>query len=93
MMLDEKCLREMKLLKMDQFTERKHGKQSWNYDDLNKLANVDELAAILNVPKTWIYERTRQGQKAIPFIRLGAYVRFQPAEVIKFFQNKEDGVS
>ena len=89
MMLDEKCLREMKILKIDKFTERKHGKQSYNYDDLNKLANADELAAILNVPKTWIYERTRQGQKAIPFIRLGAYVRFQPEEVIKFFKNKQ----
>ncbi len=54
------------------------------------LVNVDELAKILNVPKTWIYERTRQGQEAIPFIRLGAYVRFQPEEVINFFKSKED---
>ncbi len=52
------------------------------------LVTVDELSRILNVPKTWIYERTRQGQAAIPFIRLGAYVRFQPEVVINFFQSK-----
>ena len=59
---------------------------------LNKtqgLVNADEIARILNVPKTWIYERTRQGQEAIPFIRLGAYVRFEPEEVIHFFKSKE----
>ena len=54
------------------------------------LVNADEIARILNVPKTWIYERTRQGQKAIPFIRLGAYVRFQPEVVINFFKSKEN---
>ena len=54
------------------------------------LVNADEIARILNVPKTWIYERTWQGQKAIPFIRLGAYVRFQPEVVINFFKSKED---
>ena len=54
------------------------------------LATVDELARILNVPKTWIYERTRQGRSAIPFVRLGSYVRFNPEEVIGFFRNKQD---
>lgn len=54
------------------------------------LVTVDELSRILNVPKTWIYERTRQGQEAIPFIRLGAYVRFQPEVVIDFFKTKEN---
>ncbi len=54
------------------------------------LVNADEIARILSVPKTWVYERTRQGQKAIPFIRLGAYVRFEPEEVINFFKSKEN---
>lgn len=54
------------------------------------LVNVDEIARILNVPKTWVYERTRQGQAAIPFIRLGAYVRFEPEEVVNFFKSKEN---
>jgi excisionase family DNA binding protein len=54
------------------------------------LVNADEIARILNVPKSWVYERTRQGQKAIPFIRLGAYVRFETEAVINFFKSKED---
>lgn len=53
----------------------------------NRLVTVQELAHILNVPKSWIYERTRQGQGAIPFYKLGLYVRFNPEEVIKFFKS------
>jgi excisionase family DNA binding protein len=53
-----------------------------------KLVNVDELAGILNIPKTWIYERTRQGQDAIPHVRLGSYVRFDVEEVLDFFRTK-----
>ena len=53
------------------------------------LITVDELAVILKVPKSWIYDRTRQGQNAIPHIKLGAYVRFDSEEVIKFFKSQE----
>ena len=52
-----------------------------------KLATVDQMAEILQVPKSWIYERTRQGQEAIPHYKLGLYVRFDPDEVIKFFKS------
>ncbi len=55
--------------------------------ETQKLVTVDELAQVLKVPKSWIYERTRQGQKAIPFVRLGAYVRFDAEEVINFFKS------
>lgn len=51
-----------------------------------RFVGAQELSQILNVPKSWIYERTRQGQSAIPFLRLGAYVRFDPVEVINFFK-------
>lgn len=54
------------------------------------LLTVKELATILNVAESWVYERTRQGQEAIPFIRLGAYVRFDPEEVINFFKLKKN---
>lgn len=53
---------------------------------MSNLITVDELAKVLNVPKSWIYDRTRQGPEAIPFIRLGAYVRFDAEEVINFFK-------
>jgi excisionase family DNA binding protein len=57
-----------------------------------RLMTVEELARILNVPKSWIYDRTRQGQEAIPHIKLGLYVRFDLGEVIRFFKNKKHGV-
>ncbi len=51
-----------------------------------KLIDVRELAQQLNVPVSWLYERTRTG--AIPCIRLGKYIRFNPQEVLAFFRSK-----
>lgn len=59
--------------------------------DSMKLVTVDEMASLLRVPKSWLYERTRQGQSAIPHLKLGLYVRFDPKEVITFFKAKELG--
>lgn len=41
---------------------------------MERLLSVKEAAEKLNVPVSWIYERTRT--KQISFIRLGKYVRF-----------------
>lgn len=44
---------------------------------------VDEMAAVLKVPKSWLYARTRQkGKDIIPMIRIGKYVRFEADSVI-----------
>ena len=44
-----------------------------------KFWSVDDLAEHLEVPRTWIYERTRRsGPEIIPHIKLGKYVRFNP---------------
>ena len=51
-----------------------------------KLVNVQEMARILGVAESWLYERTRRGPKAIPLVRLGKYVRFRPDQVVKFFE-------
>jgi excisionase family DNA binding protein len=45
-----------------------------------ELLTADELAAKLKVPKSWIYEQSRQDN--IPTHRLGRYVRFDLKEVI-----------
>ena len=44
-----------------------------------ELFTVEELAERLKVPKSWIYERTRLN--AIPFRRLGKYVRFSEKDI------------
>jgi len=55
----------------------------------NNLVDSKEMANILRVPLSWIYGKTYQGQEAIPYIKLGKYLRFEPNEVVDFFRNKE----
>ena len=54
------------------------------------LVTVKEMAERLSVPESWIYQRTRLGQKAIPHLRLGKYIRFDPDEVMAFFREHGD---
>ena len=61
--------------------------------DANTLVTPHELAAILKVPVSWIYQRTRLGQEAIPHLRVGRYVRFDPQQVIAFLEAKGKGGS
>ncbi len=50
----------------------------WNSD----LMTVAEAARVLNVPVSWVYERTRRrGKEQIPHIKLGKYLRFEVAAV------------
>ncbi|PIQ81571.1 MAG: hypothetical protein COV76_08360 [Candidatus Omnitrophica bacterium CG11_big_fil_rev_8_21_14_0_20_64_10] len=53
---------------------------------VEKLVDVREMSRILNVPVSWLYERTRLG--TIPCIRIGKYVRFEPLEVLAFFRKQ-----
>ena len=57
---------------------------------MKSLITVKELAEILKVPVSWIYQRTSMGQEAIHYVKMGKYVRFDPEKVIEFF-NKEAG--
>lgn len=47
-----------------------------NYDPL---LTVDEIAAYLNVKKSWVYEQV--GKRSIPVKRIGKYLRFRVSEV------------
>lgn len=69
------------------------GKCSHSSGHIQRLLDVSEMAEILNVPKSWLYERTRRGQTAIPMVKLGKYVRFDPEAVINFFKTQEKSVS
>jgi excisionase family DNA binding protein len=52
-----------------------------------KLVTVKELSEILNVPISWIYQKSCL--KAIPMVKLGKYCRFDPEEVIAYFKSSE----
>ena len=54
----------------------------------DKLLTVKEMAEILSVPISWLYQRTRLGQDGIPHIKMGKYVRFKPDEVIAFLREQ-----
>lgn len=55
-----------------------------------QLLTPQEMAGILNVPVSWIYQHTRLGPAAIPHIKMGKYVRFKASEVIEHFKVKEN---
>ena len=56
------------------------------------LLTVQEMAKRINVPESWIYQRTRLGQKAIPHVRIGKYVRFNSDEVMAFFRKRGEAI-
>jgi len=51
-----------------------------NEHSTTELLTTDELAAKLKVPRSWVYEQSRQGK--IPTHRLGRYIRFDLTQVL-----------
>ncbi len=48
----------------------------------DKLLTVSEVAAMLRVPTSWVYERTRaRGAQRIPHVKLGKYLRFDGEQI------------
>ena len=61
-------------------------------DDLQELLTVDEVAAVLKVSRSWVYEHTRArgvppGER-LPHIKVGKYVRFDACAVRAFLEKK-----
>jgi excisionase family DNA binding protein len=49
------------------------------------LLTVSEVGALLKVPVSWVYERTRRrGVERIPHFKLGKYLRFREPEVLNW---------
>jgi len=61
-------------------------------DELHELLTVDDVAAVLKVSKSWVYEHTRSGRRPraeqLPHIKLGKYVRFE-AQAVRMFLDKK----
>ena len=57
-------------------------------DDLHELLTVEEVAALLKVSKSWVYEHTRSRavprSERLPHIKVGKYVRFD-ARLVRDF--------
>ena len=55
------------------------------------LLTVDELSESLNVPKSWIYSRTREtGPDAMPSIKVGKYCRFVLDDVMAWLKRQKE---
>ena len=53
------------------------------------LLDSDSLAEYLNVPKSWVYEKTRdRGNGSIPRVMVGKYVRFNIHEVLEWLKRQ-----
>ena len=54
----------------------------------NELLTVKEVAELLRVPVSWVYDRTRKRSlDRLPGIRLGKYWRFRQGEVLAWVES------
>ena len=53
------------------------------------MLNVKGVARLLNMPESWIYERTRREE--IPGFKVGKYWRFREEEVLTWFEQYRKG--
>ena len=63
------------------------------HDSLHELLTVEEVAAVLKVSPSWVYEHTRSRgtprAERLPHIRIGKYVRFDPRAIREFLEQKK----
>lgn len=54
-----------------------------------ELLTVHEVAALLHVPVSWMYEHTRRGAPdALPVVKVGKYLRFRPSDLLDYIDRK-----
>jgi predicted DNA-binding transcriptional regulator AlpA len=63
-----------------------------NEIELHELLTVEDVAALLKVSRSWVYEHTRSRGTArterLPYIKIGKYKRFDPLAVREFIQRR-----
>ena len=58
----------------------------------NSLLTIGEVAELLKVPVSWVYEHTRsRALDRIPGFRLGKYWRFREADVLTWIERQRVG--
>jgi excisionase family DNA binding protein len=61
--------------------------QSARKTNCDDLLTVGEVARLLKVPPSWVYERTRRrGVDRLPHFKLGKYLRFSAREVVDWLE-------
>lgn len=69
-------------------TEIPAGPPDRGSDELEELLTVEEVAALLKVSKSWVYEHSRSRAvpraERLPYVKVGKYVRFD-ARLVRAF--------
>ncbi|PKN64112.1 MAG: hypothetical protein CVU57_16185 [Deltaproteobacteria bacterium HGW-Deltaproteobacteria-15] len=59
--------------------------------DSAPLLTVGQMAAVLQVPRSWLYGKTRfRGPGSIPRVQVGKYVRFNPHAVMQWLKGQQE---
>ena len=60
----------------------------------DELLTVEEVAQLLKVPTSWVYERCRaSAQDPLPHIKLGKYLRFRNSDLLLYLEKLRRGDS
>jgi excisionase family DNA binding protein len=55
--------------------------------DRDRILNIVEVAKLLRVPVSWVYERARRRSfDRIPHFKLGKYLRFSEKEILNWLE-------
>ena len=68
------------------------GRRDGHDEDLDELLTVADVAALLKVSKSWVYEHTRgrgvPRAERLPHVKIGKYVRFEPRALRAFIEKQ-----
>jgi excisionase family DNA binding protein len=56
-----------------------------------RLLTADDVAEMLGVPKSWVYEQSRRGR--IPTVELGRYRRFRQEAIEEWVREQESSLA
>lgn len=54
-----------------------------------RLLTADQVAEQLQLPRSWVYSAARRGD--LPHVPCGRYVRFDPADVERWVEERKEG--
>ena len=55
------------------------------------LLDVAAAAALLGVPRSWVYARVESPECDLPHFRLGRYLKFRESELLSYIENNRSG--
>jgi excisionase family DNA binding protein len=69
-----------------------NGVGTYSFSAPDRLLDVQEAAALLNVPQSWIYQHVRtRARETLPHIKLGKYIRFSAQALMQWLETRQFG--